>query len=184
MHKAKLTDHRSESARSIGSTFACRCAYWETLRVGWRIVQFTIGSGEHLPGMIRNRVTEEDVRDYLGQHGYVRGSIRFEYMELVAIQRPGWVQVFKFHAQAKSERGEVRSLFGVVRDDQRNSLEVFVGDDIDVQVRMAEKWSEGLITSTRKPLGMIQCILLVVAAMFLVIAFCSALLTRAESFEF
>ena len=128
--------------------------------------------------MIRNRVTEEDVRDYLSQNGCIRGSIRLEHMELFAIQRPGWVQVFKFRAQAKTKRGEVCALFGVVRDDQRNSLEVFVGDDIDVQVRMAEKWSEGLITSTRKPLGMMQCILLVVAAIFLVIAFCSALFTR------
>lgn len=128
--------------------------------------------------MIRNRVTEEDVTDYLSQHGYIRGSIRFEYMELVAIHCPGWVQVFKFHAQAKTKRGEVCALFGVVRDDERNSLEVFVGDDIDVQVRIAEKWSEGLITSTRRPLGMLQCILLVVAAILLVMAFCSAVFTR------
>jgi hypothetical protein len=45
---------------------------------------FTIGSGKHLPGMIRNRVAEEDGRDYLSQNGYILGDTCFEYMELVA----------------------------------------------------------------------------------------------------
>ena len=133
-----------------------------------------------MAGMIRNRVIEEDVRDYLNQEGYLRGSIRFAYMELVAIQRPGWAQVFKFCAHAKNDRGDVRKLVGVARDDERSSLQVFIGDGVDDQSRKADEWSEGLITSTRRPLGSAQRFLLGVVVLILVATFVSAVLTTGQ----
>ena len=44
-----------------------------------------------LDRLIRNRGTEKDVRDYLDQQGWEGKFAQFDYLELFAIQRPGWV---------------------------------------------------------------------------------------------
>lgn len=93
-----------------------------------------------------NRATEKDIRDWLDRSGYYGNSARFDYVELHAIQRPGWLQIFRFACQAKSADNQCQYLFGVVRDDERyrrNEIEVFATEG---QRRvLMDQWSEGLI---------------------------------------
>ena len=120
--------------------------------------------------MIRNRTTEKDVREYLSQQGYFGSGARFDYLELFAIERPGWVQVFKFSAWAKSKSGDLHHLFGVVRDDERRSTKIRCVDTAEEQHQIAEEWSKGLIRGRRQPLTSIHLLLLFLFAlvMFLV----------------
>jgi hypothetical protein len=124
---------------------------------------------------MRYRATEKDVCDYLTLRGY-RGDIaRFDCVDLFAIERPGWIQVFKFCVQAFDNDGDSHQFFGVVRDDQRSSTKIHLAHTEEEQSRIAEEWSAGLITSRRRPLGTVQWILLAVFGTFVAIAVLGAL---------
>ena len=61
---------------------------------------------------IGNRVTEKDVRDHLNRCGYHGNTATILQLELVAIERPGWMQVFSFQrrrdARARRPAAAVR----------------------------------------------------------------------------
>ena len=100
--------------------------------------------------LIRNGTAERDIRDWLARNGYYGRSARFEEVELHAIQRPGWLQVFRFSVTAKTTDDQWQDLFGVLRDDERYSR-------LDIEVFQAERdrnevladWSAGLIVRRR-----------------------------------
>ncbi len=85
-----------------------------------------------MPLTISNRSTEADVRTWLNKNGFAGKTAKFEELELHAIQRPGWVQVFRFCArvkyrpfgennkeQNKNEERDWQQVFGVALDDER-----------------------------------------------------------------
>jgi len=85
-----------------------------------------------MPLTISNRSTEADVRSWLNNNGFAGKTAKFEELELHAIQRPGWVQVFRFCARVKyhpldnsnlEADGDVvtdwQEVFGVALDDER-----------------------------------------------------------------
>ena len=69
--------------------------------------------------LIRNASTEKDLRDHLTENGYYGRSANILQLELKAIERPGWVQVFEFHVHAKQQDGDWKSLQGLCRTDER-----------------------------------------------------------------
>lgn len=103
--------------------------------------------------MIGNRVTEKDIRDWLDQNGFVGRSAKIEDLEIHAIKRPGWLQIFRFEAQVltNTEDNPIRQhFFGVVRDDERErSLEkrtiVMLFDDVEARQEKLDELSEGLL---------------------------------------
>lgn len=52
--------------------------------------------------LIGNKVVEKDLREYLNAHGYSGHSAVLRDVNLVAIQRPGWTQIFSFRVRAKA----------------------------------------------------------------------------------
>jgi hypothetical protein len=70
--------------------------------------------------VIGNKSTEKDLRDHFEEIGYFGRSVKFLKLELKAIERPGWVQVFKFHVQAKRQNADWEQHFGLCRIDERN----------------------------------------------------------------
>ena len=64
-----------------------------------------------------------------------------------AIQRPGWLQVFRFSCEVKSSTNdEWREVFGVLRDDQRyDRTEIMIFDSADKRQTTLDDWSRGLI---------------------------------------
>lgn len=102
---------------------------------------------------IGDRDLEILLRTRLKGRGYRGDSARFEAVRLVAIQRPGWVQVFSFQAivrqsQKLEEQSEVEeTLYGLVRQDERsNRADVEFFTDRSARRRLFKDWSQDLIT--------------------------------------
>jgi len=51
--------------------------------------------------LIRNPNSEREIRAWLNGNGYYGNSAQLANVELFAIERPGWKQVFEFEAKAK-----------------------------------------------------------------------------------
>ena len=113
-----------------------------------------------MPLSIGNRVTEKDIRDWLDANGFVGTTARINDLELYAIERPGWVQVFEFQARLKAagqDRGfeaEVEpgwiERFGVVLDDERKRTDslrtqVWIFEDKQAQQAKLESVSDGML---------------------------------------
>ncbi len=64
--------------------------------------------------LAKNRTTEKDIRAWLNANGFDRQAAQVTDVELYAVKRPGWLQIFSF--RVRMETGEQ---FGVVRDDER-----------------------------------------------------------------
>ena len=101
--------------------------------------------------LIGNKFLEHDLRAWLDANGRYGRSADLEELELAAVQRPGWVQVFRFRVRAKNRAtGEWERLRGLARDDERvkkkrdRTRYRLVADDAEHDAAFAE-WSEGLI---------------------------------------
>lgn len=102
--------------------------------------------------IIANKCTEKDLRDHLTEIGYFGRSAKFLNLELKAIERPGWVQVFKFQVQAKHKNGDWEEHFGICRSDERsNTFEVQLFGGQDVQDTAFRHKSKDMITHDRSP---------------------------------
>lgn len=131
---------------------------------------------------IGNRVTEKDIRNFLDRNGYFGRSAQFEELELHAIERPGWLQVFRFKVKAKSSSdGALVLLFGAVRDDERFKLnEIRIFENINLRDRTLFQWSEGLMkpkytssnqtTTNKQYFKELAIFVVVLAAIFSVLA--------------
>ena len=96
--------------------------------------------------MIRNSTTEREIRDWLTGNGYYGRSARFQEVELHAIQRPGWLQIFRFSVTARNEDDEWHDLFGLLRDDERyRRLDVEIFPNESQRNELLQEWSKGLI---------------------------------------
>jgi len=78
-----------------------------------------------MPDFLRNRVTERDIRGWLEQNGYQGKAAILDHVELYAIERPGWKQLFRFQAKVRlrstddQHEEERTQVWGVVMDDER-----------------------------------------------------------------
>lgn len=96
-----------------------------------------------MKNLIGNRVTEKDLRQWLDNNGYDGCSARFQELELHAIKRPGWIQVFRFAVHTRFG-GSPLLLFGVVRDDERRGMQVFVDKKLSARQSRLAEWSAGM----------------------------------------
>lgn len=129
-----------------------------------------------LERLVRNRCTEKDVRDYLQDNGFQGPSARFDYLELKAIERPGWVQVFQFSVHVVDDEGQPRQFLGVARDDERKGMDVFLTTSEVEQVKVTSDWSAGLITASRER-SKLTPLFLAIFGLILLIAVASAMLS-------
>ena len=98
---------------------------------------------------MRNRVTEKDLRDFLTGVGYYGRSAKVHELELSAVGDSGWVQVFRFHIEAKHREEGWRELYGVIRDDERREFKAELFDTSDARDARLDAVSERL-TQPRK----------------------------------
>lgn len=101
--------------------------------------------------LIRNGVTEKDLRDYLTANGYYGRSANILKLDLKALERPGWVQVFEFHVHAKKQEGNWEELYGVVRADERSDQFDVAFYDNSSRNDVVQKATDGMITAERGP---------------------------------
>lgn len=125
--------------------------------------------------LIANRVTEKDLRQHLTGMGYVGRSAKITGLELVAIERPGWVQVFEFQMRALKQGGDWEEFFGLCRDDERSSkFEVQLFSSRQQQQQAFAGGTAGLITLERSPRHWVQYLLLIVFVFAVVLAIIGA----------
>ncbi|MGB7328926.1 MAG: hypothetical protein WBD31_28865 [Rubripirellula sp.] len=103
-----------------------------------------------------DRDMELTIRRHLNENGFFGQSAKLKNVRCVAIQRPGWLQVFRFEATVRvrietpddrpDPEPEYRTVFGLVRDDIRhniNTVRVFDGEE--ERRELFGRWSEDLI---------------------------------------
>ena len=100
--------------------------------------------------MFRNRVTELDIRKALTNSGWVGRSAKFEELELHAIRRPGWLQIFRFSVEAKSSENDLWvNLYGVAKDDEtrigKSKTDVQVFENESERQALLDEWSANMI---------------------------------------
>ena len=51
-----------------------------------------------------DRDMEMAIRKHLNREGYFGGTAKVQQLKLIAVQRPGWLQLFRFEAVARVRR--------------------------------------------------------------------------------
>ncbi len=133
--------------------------------------------------LIGNRVAEKDVRDWLTANGYIGQTAKILELELHAIKRPGWLQIFRFHLQAKSQAIETDEfsqegdeldhfpaawvdLYGTVRDDERERnpklrTKIAAFSSAEDRDDKLEQLSDGLLTLKQGQTGNLGWLLVI-----------------------
>lgn len=113
-----------------------------------------------------DRELEHAIRRHLSANGHYGGSAKLENVKLAAIQRPGWLQVYRFDVVARvipklavegvenelNDDGAVDAparysrLYGLVREDVRHdSTTIRTFDNPDERRELFAEWSDNLI---------------------------------------
>ena len=100
---------------------------------------------------------EVTIRKHLTVNGFFGGTAKLRNVRLVAVQRPGWLQVFRFDATVrvrpeideevgKDPEPEYREVFGLVKDDIRHKVNtVRFFEQEQERIELFARWSEDLI---------------------------------------
>lgn len=121
-----------------------------------------------MPDLIRNKATESDIRDWLDENGFYGRRAEFESVELFAIGRPGWKQLFRFEVRAavRSDEqlpdafdekwgpgcSEKKTIWGAILDDERlaksKQKQVEIFDEETALEVCLDDWSTGMISAS------------------------------------
>lgn len=100
-----------------------------------------------MKSFIGYKVSEKEIRDWLSQNGYNGKSAKFAELELHALQRPGWLQIFRFTITLATAEIRKLQLFGAMHSDERfGPPKIFVFEDKAARDAQLDDWSRGLIT--------------------------------------
>jgi hypothetical protein len=109
---------------------------------------------------------ENAIRRHLSDNGYFGGTAKLRTVRLAAVQRPGWLQVYRFEATARladSKHADdaapededlaadfspvYHELFGLVREDHRkDQTAIRFFKTHEQRTELFRRWSDGLIT--------------------------------------
>ena len=100
---------------------------------------------------IANKSAEKDIRNWLTENGYVGRSAKFVEIELHAIKRPGWLQIFRFEMTGHHNEERGKKEFGAMWSDERyGDPKIEVYPDRSARDEQLSEWSTGLITLKRR----------------------------------
>lgn len=104
---------------------------------------------ERWSGWVSDRDMERSMRQRLTTLGFYGDSAAFKSLRLVAIQRPGWLQVYSFSVDARHRASvdpQPVRLFGLVRQDERyNRCDVEVFSEATGRQQLYQQWTTDLI---------------------------------------
>lgn len=107
-----------------------------------------------------DRDLELAIRAALRQNGYKGGSAQILDTRLVAVQRPGWVQVYSFLIETLDEDDRRWTLYGGCRQDERKRTVIqFYQSESDRALKLGE-WSRGLVTMHRRKRSNLEWLLI------------------------
>lgn len=96
---------------------------------------------------VGDRDMELAIRDALTRDGLRGKAAKISKVRLVAVKRPGWLQIYSFDAVWVEDAVETPSppVFGLVRQDERyNRTEVRIHTSVTARNQLLRQWSEGL----------------------------------------
>lgn len=106
---------------------------------------------------VGDKEMENSIRQQLDKAGYHGRSAELSNVRLVAIQRPGWLQIYRFEAKVRvridseehdgpDPEPQYQQLFGLVRQDFRKSIaDVRTFDEPNARRTLFRTWAEDLI---------------------------------------
>lgn len=100
-----------------------------------------------------DRDMEIAIRKHLDEKGVYGRTARLQRVRVVAMKRPGWIQIYRFEAIARVVRdedsdGEIveeRFFFGLVHDDGRALSKVVTFASAEERAILFREWSDGMI---------------------------------------
>lgn len=101
-------------------------------------------------------ITELRLRRHLTTLGWSGVDARFRELELVAVERPGWVQFFEFDVSIErlpedaDDDPETVRLVGVCRDDERFTTEVRLASSAEDLDEILADWAANAIRPQRR----------------------------------
>jgi hypothetical protein len=112
-----------------------------------------------------DRELEHAIRRHLSANGHYGGTAKLQNVRLAAVQRPGWLQVYRFDAIARAiatsaspsvddeqedesdmQPAKYATLYGLVREDIRHDITTIrTFDNTAERSELFVQWSEDLI---------------------------------------
>lgn len=111
-------------------------------------MQFFQQLAEKWANWLGDRDLELALRKHLNEQGFYGDTAKLTQLRLVAVQRPGWLQVYTFVADTRSQLSDAppQRLLGILRQDERyNRLEIRLFNSAPERNRLFEQWSEDLV---------------------------------------
>lgn len=95
---------------------------------------------------VGDRHLELAIHAELRRLGHPVHASKTRQFRLVAIERPGWRQVYRFYVEAPDHAGELIVLQGVARSDgRREGAEVLISPSLSTVRQQEQQWCSGLI---------------------------------------
>ena len=95
--------------------------------------------------MMKYKVIEKEILEWLASQDFRDNTFQIVNVELAAIKRPGWTQVYSFDLRIMGGEG-MENGFGVLRSDDRyGAPKIQVFNNEASRDRLLRKWSQGLI---------------------------------------
>jgi len=88
---------------------------------------------------------EREIKRHLHKKGYQQGDYQLQGMELIAIERPGWKQIFEFLLVTRTPSGERIFQKGLIFDDHRRGSRIQLTKNEAEFQQLFQEWSEGMI---------------------------------------
>ncbi len=102
---------------------------------------------------IGDRDMELAMRNALGRDGFQGHSARFKNVRLVAVQRPGWLQIYTYEASWNTETSEHslgRTVLGLLRQDERfDRIQIRHFANYEARAQLLHQWADGLVQLRR-----------------------------------
>jgi len=93
---------------------------------------------------------EREIHQHLKQQGWKRKQYQLRGIELIAVERPGWKQIFQFEldiqtAEKQAEWDDSTTLNGLIRDDHRQGSELRLLAAESERQQLLQEWGDGMI---------------------------------------
>ena len=122
--------------------------------------------GEKWKNYLGDRETEVEIRKHLIKNGLAGKSAKILNYKLIAVQRPGWVQIYRFEILASAyleddesdavassmQTQELQMLYGLTKDDGRARTKIRTFDNREDRISLFEEWSDGMLILRRQEL--------------------------------
>lgn len=105
--------------------------------------------GDGMWHKLPNGGIEREIHQHLKQQGWKRKQYQLRGIELIAVERPGWKQIFQFELAVQTADQQAawngKHVQGLIRDDHRQGSELRLLADASEREAVLQVWGAGMI---------------------------------------